>query len=339
MKLYGAAFLVLIITSPFFAQLTPELFERNNEIRMVFYNVENLFDPADDPLTRDEEFTPDGDRHWDKYKYYEKLNRSAKALIATGGFEPPEIIGLCEIENKKVLTDLIYNTALKSYGYGIAHFESRDRRGIDVGLLYQKDKVALINSQKILIDFPWDKNYYTRDILWATFALKQDTFHVFANHWPSRWRGQLETEQSRMFVAQTLRKVTDSLYENNSLVKIIVMGDFNDTPTDKSIKDVLIGNDNPYFINLMIDISLFPGSNKYRNDWTYIDQMILSEGFKMQNGLGYIDKSALPCAFDFLLELDKKNMGLKPKRTFIGFSYQPGFSDHLPIKADFKFVD
>jgi hypothetical protein len=334
-------YLLLLLSIPLFckAQLSQQLFERNNEIRMVFYNVENIFDPADDPLTRDEEFTPDGDRHWDKYKYYEKLNRSAKALIATGGFEPPEIIGLCEIENKKVLNDFVYNTALKQFKYGITHFESRDRRGIDVGLLYRKDKFKLIQSGKILIDFPWDKNYYTRDILWTTLAYKSDTFHVFVNHWPSRWRGQLETEKARMFVAQTLRNVTDSLYKNDQDVKIIVMGDFNDTPANKSIKDVLIGDDKPYLTNLMNDILLFPGSNKYINDWTYIDQMIISVGFKTQNGLGYIDKSALPCAFGFLLELDKKNLGIKPKRTFIGLSYQPGFSDHLPIKADFKFFD
>lgn len=322
------------------AQLSSELFEREtDQLRFVFYNVENIFHPSDDADKRDEEFTPKGDRNWSNYRYFEKLNRSAKAILATGGFTPPEIVGLCEIENKQVLFDFTQQSVLNNYPFGIVHFESPDKRGIDVALLYNKDKFKVIHKKAIPIVFPWDANYKTRDILWVSVTHKTDTFHVFVNHWPSRWRGYLETEPSRVHVAQTLKLVTDSLFQANNNVKLVVMGDFNDTPSDKSISEVLTGNGENYFQNLMNNLDVFPGSNKHGADWSYIDQILISKAFGSQKGLKYIEGSVMPCAFEFLLEKDEKNLGVKPKRTFIGLKYREGFSDHLPIKADFTWKD
>jgi len=326
-----------------FSQIDPSNFERDESVvRVVFYNVENIFDPADDPNKRDEEFTPNGDRHWDNYKFYEKLKNTSKAILACGGFTPPEVIGLCEIENKRVLEQLIYATPLKKIAYKISHFESKDRRGIDVGLLYNSEVFTLVQEQIIPINFPWDSTYHTRDILWTQLKIADDTINFFVNHWPSRWGGQLETEDARVFAAQTLKAVTDSLFSQNSNVKIIIMGDFNDSPQNKSIKDVLTGPTNQQFYlrNLMSEELPYPGSHRYQGEWSYLDQMIISKGMlNRDKGYFYLEKSTTPCALPFLLEDDKKYLGKTPFRTFAGFSYTGGFSDHLPIKIDLTKVD
>lgn len=321
------------------AQLAPDYFERDEKtLRVVFYNVENIFDPEDDPNKRDEEFTPEGDRYWNKYKFYEKLNRSAKAIMATGGWTPPEVVGICEIENRFVLEQLIYSTPLKNFDYAISHFESKDRRGIDVGLIYNKSLFQLVQESKIPVVFPWDTGYHTRDILWTTLKNGEDTLHFFVNHWPSRWSGQLETEPARIHTAKTLKAITDSMFSVNPKVKIIIMGDLNDGPHNKSMKEVLTGayNNQVYLRNLMDDENLdWMGSHRYGVEWDYLDQMVLSRGIlNPSKGWGYKNKSATACALGFLLEEDKKNLGLKPKRTFIGLSYHGGFSDHLPVKLD-----
>jgi endonuclease/exonuclease/phosphatase family metal-dependent hydrolase len=326
-----------------FSQIDPSNFERDeNTLRVVFYNVENIFDPVDDPNKRDEEFTPDGDRHWDNYKFYDKLKRTSKAIMACGGFTPPEVVGLCEIENRRVLEQLIYSTPLKNANYKISHFESKDRRGIDVGLLYNSETFSLVSEQIIPIVFPWDTSYHTRDILWTQLAFENDTINFFVNHWPSRWGGQLETEPARVFVAQTLKKVCDSLYLKNPYVKLVIMGDFNDSPENQSMREFLTSpvNNQIYLRNLMAEKLNFPGSHKYQGDWAYLDQIILSKGIiNSKKGYQYTANSVTPCALPFLLEDDKKHYGVQPFRTFVGFSYVGGFSDHLPVKIDLHLVD
>lgn len=329
--------LLFVVTAN--AQIEPQFFERDeNVLRVVFYNVENIFDPADDPKKRDEEFTPNGNRNWNNYRFYDKLKKSSKALMGCGGFTPPEVIGICEIENKYVLEQLIEATPLKNFNYHISHFESKDRRGIDVGLLFNADVFSLIQQQKIEINFPWDANYFTRDILWTTLFTGTDTIHFFVNHWPSRWGGQLETAPARNFAAKTLRQVTDSLYQNNNAVKLIIMGDFNDGPENESMQQILTGplNQKKYLYNLMEGKIDFPGSHKYQGEWGYLDQMVLSDGIlnPKKNTLGYVNQSVIPCALPFLLEDDTKHYGVQPFRTFVGFTYNNGYSDHLPIKID-----
>lgn len=338
MRFYLLFGLLLFCNYLALGQLNADFFDRDeNQIRVVFYNVENIFDPNDDPNKKDEEFTPAGDRHWDNYKFYEKLNHTSKALLATGGFSSPEVIGLCEIENRRVLEQLIFATPLKNTNYKISHFESKDRRGIDVGLLYNADVFKLISEQVIPVVFPWDTSYHTRDILWTQLAIEDDTINFFVNHWPSRWGGQLETEPARIFVAQTLKKVCDSLFTKTPKVKMVIMGDFNDSPENKSLKEVLtapVGNQF-YLRNLMDEKLPFQGSHKYQGEWSYLDQIIVSKGIiNTSKGLKYLENSVTPCAFPFLLEDDKKHLGVQPFRTFAGFSYTGGFSDHLPVKID-----
>lgn len=334
-------FLVLFFPIWAFSQVDPEDIEREEEdIRVMFYNVENIFDPKDDPNKRDEEFTSEGDRNWDNYRFYSKLNRSAKALLACGGWQPADIIGICEIENRFVLEQLIEKTVLKKVPYEIVHFESRDRRGIDVGLLYHKEKMTLLHAQKVEVNFPWDSTYYTRDILWATFQLPSDTLHVFVNHWPSRWGGQLQTEPARVHAAKTVRLVTDSLFAQNPMAKVIVMGDFNDGPQNRSIKEVLLDSENgtPFFFNLMEENEFFEGSHKYQAEWGFLDQIIVSHSL-LRERKWHLDDEAKVCGLDFLLMPDEKYLGIKPKRSFIGFTYQEGFSDHLPVFIDLEWQE
>ncbi len=170
--------------------------------KIMFYNVENLFDTYDDSLINDEEFLPEGDRFWNNHKYYSKLNNIYKVIVAVGGWQPPAIIGLCEIENRTVLNDLVNNTPLVKFEYQIIHKESPDRRGIDVGLLYRKELFQPISYEAIPINFPNNPESKTRDILYVKgIAEKSDTLNIFINHWPSRWGGQLESEDRRLFVA------------------------------------------------------------------------------------------------------------------------------------------
>src|SRR5512133_3028613 len=144
--------------------------------RIMFYNTENLFDVTDNPGTDDGEFTPGGDMQWTSGRYYKKLNNLSKVFIAAGNWQPPDIIGLCEIENRHVLSDLVYNTPFSKFEYRFIHADCRDRRGIDVAILYNPQRVCILKSHYLRID---TSIVTTRDILYATLKMARDTFHLF----------------------------------------------------------------------------------------------------------------------------------------------------------------
>ncbi|MCF8296985.1 MAG: endonuclease [Saprospiraceae bacterium] len=329
-------------------------------VRIVFYNAENLFDIYDDSLKRDEDFTPKGKNHWDNYKFYKKENNIAKVIMNIGGWEAPGIIGLCEIENFFVLNHLVKKTALKKFNYRIVHFESPDARGIDNALLYRPEKFKPIYSEAIRIDCPFDKSLRTRDILYVKgLVLNHDTIHLFINHWPSRWGGQAASEPKRMFVAQVQKKIVDSILKVNPEANIIIMGDLNDEPNDKSLTESLkalspnilkaqalndtvntiIETEATSLYNLMIEKkNNGQGSLVYKDaigyNWNMFDQIIVSgallggsEKLIIKNNKAEIFKP------DFLLE-EKENGIMMPFRTFSGPKYLGGFSDHLPVYID-----
>ena len=230
-----------------------------DSLRMMFYNVENLFDPFDDSLTRDEEFTEEGAKHWTWYKYQDKLSNIYKTIMAVGNPYPPAVIGLCEIENRFVLNQLVYKTAFSKFDYRIVHEESPDRRGIDVGLLFDPKRVELIYHEAVQIDFPFSPQTKTRDILYVKLKIfDEDTIHVFVNLWPSRWGGQMASAPKRNFVADILKMKIDSIFNEELTPAIFVMGDFNDEPEDESLSIHLqasrIGG-NSEMINLMLSYS------------------------------------------------------------------------------------
>lgn len=314
--------------------------QNNASYKILFYNVENLFDTYDDTLINDEEFLPEGNRFWNNYKYYNKLNNIYKVIVAVGKWNPPAIIGLCEIENKKVLNDLINNTPLVKFEYKIIHEDSPDRRGIDVGLLYLEDFFRPISYEAIPIHFPDNPDSKTRDILYIKgIANKTDTLNIFVNHWPSRWGGQLESENRRVFVASVLKSKVDSIFQINPESNVIITGDFNDYPDNKSISNVLnakqefdtIENGQLYNLSAHLFKTKNIGTHKYQGEWGVLDQFMVSGSLlQVKNKISTSLDDLHIFNADFLLEPDEGYYGFKPKRTFIGYKYNGGFSDHLP---------
>ena len=306
----------------------------------MFYNVENLFDTFDDSLKNDEEFLPEGDRFWSNRKYYTKLNQIYKVIIAIGEWNPPAIIGLCEIENRKVIEDLVNNTPLVKFEYQIVHKESPDHRGIDVGLLYRKELFQPLYYEAIPINFPDKPESKTRDILFVKgITNNSDTLNVFINHWPSRWGGQLESEDRRLFVASVLKAKVDSVFKLNPQSNIIITGDFNDYPDNKSLNKVLNASQeyNQITDNQLYNLSshLYKtkniGSYKYQGEWGVLDQFIVSGHLLNTENKVFTSLNDIHIFnADFLLEPDDGFFGYKPNRTFIGYKYNGGFSDHLP---------
>ncbi len=308
--------------------------------KIMFYNVENLFDTFDDTLINDEEFLPEGDRFWSNHKYYTKLNQIYKVVVAVGGWNPPAIIGLCEIENRKVIEDLVNNTPLVKFEYQIIHKESPDWRGIDVGLLYRKELFTPLSYEAIPINFPDNPESKTRDILYVKgITNNSDTLNIFINHWPSRWGGQLESENRRIFVASVLKAKVDSVFKLNPQSNIIITGDFNDYPDNKSISNVLnasqeydqITDNQLYNLSSHLYKTKNIGTYKYQGDWDVLDQFIVSGNLldKENKVFTSLDDIYIYNA-DFLLEPDDGFFGYKPNRTFIGYKYNGGYSDHLP---------
>lgn len=314
------------------------------DITVVFYNVENLFDTINHPDKRDNDFTPMGKLQWDTRRYNDKLSKLSYVLSSINKEKLPEIIGLCEIENKEVIEDLIGQERLKKENYRIAHSESPDKRGIDCALIYNKRDFKYLKHETINIEFPWEKEYKTRDILYVQGLVgRKDTLNIFVNHWPSRRGGQEKSEPNRVFVAKQLRKAVDAIQAKNPFAKIIIMGDFNDEPTDKAVKEILKADNNrdtnnPMDLyNLMYDLQINgEGSYNYRGDWNMLDNLIVSNsllsglrGYQTLHNAGRIYRNKHIC-------YKNKKGDYTPSRTFGGPKYYGGFSDHFPIYFKLK---
>jgi len=311
------------------------------EFTIVFYNVENLFDTEDEPLKEDEEFTPGSDKAWDQEKYEKKLEDIARVLSSVNPSGLPEIIGLSEIENRKVLNDLAGIKSLKKENYSVVHIESPDKRGIDVALLHCPDNFTVSDHKTIPVIFPFDSSETTRDILYVTGTENDgETFHFFVNHWTSRIDGQKDSEPKRIFAAVALRKEIDALLNRNPQAKIMIMGDFNDEPTNRSINEMLLANNkrknatSRELFNLMYDLHNINniGTYFYRGNWNMLDQIIISQsllrdrsGYHTDYDGGQILKE------DWMLYQDQESGEQIPDRTYRGTEYYGGVSDHLPV--------
>lgn len=338
----GKEIILLFILSLFHTQFVYAQDDKksNEEIsRILFYNVENLFHPLNDSLTDDDEFTPDAIRHWSYYRYRQKLIKIYKTFAAAGGWQGFDLIGLCEIENRQVLSDLITNTPLVKQNYRIIHKDSEDSRGIDVALLYRENFFP-VDVKFYRVVSPDDKLFRTRDILYTKGIISTDTLHLFVNHWPSRWQGVIKTQVYRNIAAKVLREAVDSIIDATPDAKIIIMGDFNDEPGGASLSRVLqakteidsvVDNDLCNLFGLaMSDQEM--GTYKYKGVWENIDQFIVSAKLLNNENGWYTGKDDVEifCP-EFLLEAENDLPGKKPFRTYIGYRYVDGFSDHLPI--------
>ena len=297
-----------------------------------------MFDIFDDPLTQDEEFLPKGERHWTEKRFDEKLNKIAKVVIASCEFSMPDVVGFCEIENRFVLEALTEQTPLSTFNYHIIHKDSPDERGIDVALIYRTERLTPIRYNYIPLLNSSGKPDATREILHASFLCGvEDTLHVFFNHWPSRYSGQAETEHLRILAAQTLKKEIDMVNDQDENAKIVIMGDFNDQPQNKSLKESLRGNneDNSERGVELVNLSAAwspSGTLKYQQSWQIFDQILVSDCLLQTQGLQTTAKNATIVRLPFLIENDTKYKGSRLYRTYLGYKYKGGFSDHLPIR-------
>jgi predicted extracellular nuclease len=326
------SFLISVIVSSF----TESRYNKKRNITVVFYNVENLFDTKNDQGARDAEFTPDGKNNWTEDRYQKKLEDISKVLSSVNKNELPEIIGLCEIENRKVLDDLVSNKLLANGNYKIEHFESPDYRGIDCALLYRPDEFTILNSKPVEVVFADDPNFKTRDILYVKGETNnREEFHIFVNHWPSRIGGLEQTEPKRMAVAGILKSKIDSVQNINPKANILIMGDMNDEPSNRSLNEVLSAKEPEFvdagFVNLMYPVHKNnEGSYFYRGNWNMLDNIVIStglldrKGFRCVDGQGHVFREKW-------MEYEAKNGDISPNRTYGGPNYYGGVSDHFPV--------
>ncbi|MDR2057242.1 MAG: endonuclease [Dysgonamonadaceae bacterium] len=328
-------FFILLISIPLQGQTI---------FRVMFYNVENLFDTEDEPKKNDNEFTPRGARSWTNKRYHAKLDNIAKVITSVGQWDIPVLVGLCEIENDKVLKDLTLYSPLKKMQYRYVLAESDDRRGIDVALLYQRDQFKYLYYQAIPIRFPYSNRKKTRDILHVTGqVITGDTLDVFVCHFPSRVGGQFESEPDRMYVASVVKAKADSLMSVRKKANILIMGDFNDEPSDKSLSESMKARAIPvkankkdlYNLFLSIQEKSKIGSYKFGRLWNFLDQIIVSgDLLNPDYSFRILPETAAVFSESFLLTEDKSHAGKRPKKTFHGRKYEGGYSDHLPVYVD-----
>ncbi|MFW5821033.1 MAG: endonuclease/exonuclease/phosphatase family protein [Bacteroidota bacterium] len=300
---------------------------------IFFWNVENLFHPGDDSLHIDEEFTPGGERFWSWRRYYSKTARIWKTIIAAGNSRPPPLICLVEIENTRVLKDLFIHSPPGKFGYKIIHEESEDRRGIDVAMLYDSERLKLGSFRTIKVDLKEIGGGTTRDILMADFKFRNSVFTVFLNHWPSKYGGAGVTESFRMKAAKVLVNHIRVLCEEQPGARIICLGDFNDTEESNAMNYLKKNGDLQL---LSYKDQQVEGTLKFHGRWENIDHILVSKNMFVDS-----DESKVKDCFifspDFLLEEDNRYGGKKPYRTWNGFSFREGFSDHLPVMLILSF--
>lgn len=305
---------------------------------VMFWNVENFFDPFENgPVTGeqtagDHAFTPRGEKFWSWKKFVKKRNDIAKTILLVkekyGLF--PSLIGLAEVENRFVLNQLVQHTLLAPLGYGIIHKDSPDRRGIDVALLYRREEFKPLAVQFYFLKIPdSDSILPSRLILYAKGVFKEaDTLHCFVNHWPSKLGGEQVSMPRRMLASNTLKHITDSILAGNAMANIIVMGDFNDSPRSKPVAN----------LDKLINMSLKGGKNreaegtyKYKESWDWIDHFLISENLFLGKWIFCKEDGMDIFKHRFLIEKDPVYLGEKIRRTLTGPRYNGGVSDHLPV--------
>ena len=331
-------FLIIVSTNRGYSQDVTD-----QALRLMFYNVENLFDIYDDSLKDDNDFLPQGLMRWNYSRYTKKINSLYKTIIAVGEWHPPDVLALCEVENRKVLEDLVYGTYLSKYKFGIVHEDSPDERGIDVCLIFRKDRLELINYEYWIPSGFKSGEFTSRSVLYAKLRSASDTLHIIVNHWPSRRGGVLSAEGDRQKIAAMVKTRVDSIVNNSGYrSKIIIMGDFNCSPDDQAIRLLVEQADSdPFMVNLSErDASDGKGTYRYLGIWEMIDQIIISPGL-LNSDYGLYTNDNLFSIFkpDFLLFRDPKYPGLTPFSTYRGYRYQGGYSDHLPVVLDLIFPD
>ncbi|MEN9522303.1 MAG: hypothetical protein RL065_680 [Bacteroidota bacterium] len=309
--------------------------QSKKQLSVAFYNCENYFDTINDPKVKDEEFLPEAKSHWTIGRFNTKKQHIAQVLSSIN-ISGADIIGLCEVENKYVLEELIKEPGMVSGNYQIVHYNSTDERGIDVALLYKKDAMKLLGSKSYRIYFPFDSSLKTRDLLIvnAEFSNGQQAF-IAVNHFPSRRGGTDESDKKREYVAQFERNLFDSIYNANKKANpvLLAMGDFNDEPENNSLQVMEKSKVMPMINTFKSFKEKKEGTHYYKGEWSLFDQFFVSKNAveKPSTKVNYQTNSATIYKPDFLLEQSKGLYFGSPLRTYAGPRYFGGYSDHLPV--------
>ncbi len=333
-------FTLLIIWIPF--NLFSQAKESYNIRTVAFYNVENLFDTIDDPDTYDDDRTPLGKDKWTPVRYQQKVENISKVLSEIGAditSTSPDLIGLCEIENRQVLEDLIAHPNLRNKGYGIIQYDSPDERGIDVALLYRQSAFIPSNSssRRLLLINDEGERDYTRDQLVVEGFLDTEKVYLIINHWPSRSGGEARSRPNRISAARLNVRIMDSIRRTDGTARIITMGDFNDDPTDTSIKNILkragtrVMDSIEELHNPMEKLHKKGfGSLAYRDRWNLFDQILVTPSLNNgQRNTYQIWKVGIYNP-PYLITQTGPYKGY-PFRTYSGGNYTGGYSDHFPV--------
>lgn len=332
-KLFITVGMLLLFISSTFAQ------KKMGVYGIGFYNVENLWDYEDDPTNPgDDDYTPNGKYQWTKAKYDQKLQNIARVISKMGSETCPSglaIIGIAEVENKRVLDDLVREKEIFQRNYQVIHFESPDHRGIDVAAIYNPLLFIFVSAKAIPYNKPDMPNYRTRDILLVSGLLAGEPFHMLVNHWPSRYGGA-KSYPLREHAASIVKHVADSIRADNPKAKVLIVGDMNDDPKDKSCAKILNAKRNMKQVTedgyynatwKLYDDGI--GTLCYQNKWNLFDQQIVSGNLlgKDFNTLKYWKTEVFN--WPFLIQQEGKHKGY-PLRTFSGINFINGYSDHLP---------
>lgn len=306
---------------------------RHDMQTVAFYNVENLFDLKNNKLKHDNDFLPGSIKNWTPKRYQNKLRKIGYAISNIGRRETgkhPALVGLAEIENATVIKDLMASKHLKHCNYDYIHFDSLDERGIDVALLYDTTAFKVLDSEAFAVSLIDDDGTpdYTRDVLLVSGILDNEKVHVIVNHWSSRREGEKETEFKRLASSEKVSEIISSLKQNEEHAKIIVIGDFNDTPQNNSLKRLVDEFD---LFNPMETLRSFTrGSVKHRRQWFTFDQILVSTNFFKSSKNEFEFFKANIFDEDFL-KLFKGPFKGSPFRTYVGPKYKGGYSDHFPV--------
>jgi hypothetical protein len=315
--------------------------EKENSFYVASWNFENLFDTFDDPYINDSEFLPESEKAWTEDKFQQKLSNLAKVINYMNDGCGPDILGMIEVENINVLKWLIYK--FKDRDYIIVHRDSPDQRGIDNALIYDRTFFGIVAVDTIRVNIPTGTP--TRYILHTILKhLKTDqSIHFFVNHWPSRSGGEVKSEPNRIAAAETLKRRIDEVKANEENARIIIMGDFNDDPNNKSVESVLEAKnfdcDDQFNNNEILNLSYKKftegeGSYLYGAKWNMLDQIMISSSLLNGKDVQYACGSfeIIKPEFIIIQEGDRKG---SPLRTYAGSRYLGGYSDHFPVGARF----
>jgi predicted extracellular nuclease len=305
---------------------------------IAFYNLENLFDTFDDKRTRDNDFLPSSEKRWTQKRYQKKLRKLGYTISQIGAKtsgNSPVIIGFAEVENRLVVNDLIKSKGLNDKSYDIVHYDSPDERGIDVALIYNTKYFTVKNTEVFALNLfdELGQRDYTRDILLVEGLLNNEKMYVLVNHWPSRREGVDISEKKRLIASDKVAEIIDLIKQKDENPKIIIMGDFNDNPTNKSIKQLVISQDLYNPMEALLSDSR--GTLNYKFEWNLFDQILFTTNFFEYNPEKHSFSKAHIFDSEFLKQFRGKYKG-NPFRTFVGRKYKGGYSDHFPVYIHLK---